>query len=204
MLNFRRLLFQILNLEFVHPTFRLPIFIALGVFAGAGLVVANISRAVSYMSDAPETCVNCHVMFPQYLTWQHSSHANVAHCNDCHVPHTSFVSHYSFKARDGLRHSTIFTLRLEPEVIRISHAAVPVVQLNCRRCHAEVIAELPMMDAGGKQCWDCHRDIPHGTARSLSVTPNTFAPQLSGVSFLDVPHLTGGRPPRTSREVDHE
>ncbi len=200
----RRRLIWLLNLEFVQPSLRWPIFIALGVFAGAGLVVANISRAVSYMSDAPETCVNCHVMFPQYLTWQHSSHARVAHCNDCHVPHTSFAAHYAFKARDGLRHSSIFTLRLEPEVIRISEPAIPVVHGNCRRCHEAVIAELPMMEAGNKRCWDCHRDVPHGTARSQSATPDVFAPQLSGVSFIEAPQLTGGRLPRSTMEENHD
>ena len=34
----------------------------LGLAAGMGLFVFHISRAASYLSDAPETCMNCHVM----------------------------------------------------------------------------------------------------------------------------------------------
>ena len=63
----------------------------LGVTAGTAVFVFHISRAASYMSDEPETCMNCHVMTTQYLTWQHSSHARVATCNDCHVPHDNAV-----------------------------------------------------------------------------------------------------------------
>ena len=103
---------------------------------GLGLFVFHISRAASYLSDAPETCMNCHVMTTQYVTWQHSSHANVATCNDCHVPHTSLAAQYGFKAKDGLWHATVFTMRWEPQAIRLSAGAVPVVENNCRRCHA--------------------------------------------------------------------
>ncbi len=39
-------------------------------------------RAPSFLTDDPEACVNCHLMRSAYLTWRHSSHAEVAHCND--------------------------------------------------------------------------------------------------------------------------
>jgi hypothetical protein len=38
---------------------------------------------------------------PQYVTWFHSRHREVATCNDCHVPHDNIVRHYAFKASDG-------------------------------------------------------------------------------------------------------
>ena len=79
--------------------------------------------------------MNCHVMTTQYLTWQHSSHARVATCNDCHVPHDNLVHKFAFKAQDGSWHATVFTMRWEPQVIRLSERAKPVVQANCRRCH---------------------------------------------------------------------
>jgi len=40
-----------------------------------------------------------------------------------------------FKARDGLRHSFMFTFKLEPQVIRMHEAGRIVVQGNCVRCH---------------------------------------------------------------------
>ena len=66
----------------------------------------------------------------------------MATCNDCHVPHTSLAAQYGFKAKDGLWHATVFTMRWEPQVIRLSAGAVPVVEDNCRRCHAAVVADV--------------------------------------------------------------
>jgi len=172
----------------------MPVVAAAGVCTGLGLLVLHISRASSYLSDAPETCMNCHVMTTQYVTWQHSSHATAATCNDCHVPHESLVVRYLFKAKDGLRHATIFTLRREPQVIRLSGGAVPVVQRNCQRCHAECLGETSLGARGRDdlRCWDCHREVPHGRTRSLSATPGVFQPRLpSAASASQQPTITG-------------
>jgi cytochrome c nitrite reductase small subunit len=181
---------------FIPGRWKFPCLIALGIFAGLGLAVAHISRASSYLSDDPETCVNCHVMFSQYMTWQHSSHARVAVCNDCHVPHSSIAAHYVFKAMDGLKHSAVFTLRLEPQVITASAAALPVLESNCLRCHNRVMEEVRHFDASGRLCWECHRETPHGGVYSLSATPHTLNPQLPAIGFRDYSHRIGGRPPR--------
>jgi len=188
----------VLTLRFIRRGWRMPCFLAVGVAAGLGLVVIDISRATSYLSDEPETCVNCHVMTTQYVTWQHSSHARVAHCNDCHVPHDSLVTHYAFKAKDGLRHATIFTMRWEPQVIRLSDGAVPVVEANCRRCHAGVINDVALAShrQGDLRCWDCHREVPHGRVRSLSAGPTVFQPRLPPPGTLGREPAVGGRPPR--------
>ena len=122
---FSRFVRSLLALGFLGPRWQLPAWGMLGVAAGTGLFVFHISRAASYLSDAPETCMNCHVMATQYVTWQHSSHAGVATCNDCHVPHTSLARTYGFKAKDGLWHATVFTMRWEPQVIRLSAARCP-------------------------------------------------------------------------------
>lgn len=74
----------------VLPTFNLQVLalIIAGAFCGLLAYLVYMSKAYSYLSDNPEVCINCHVMGPYYATWQHSSHKNVATCNDCHVPHT--------------------------------------------------------------------------------------------------------------------
>ncbi|MGM0613852.1 MAG: cytochrome c nitrite reductase small subunit [Bacteroidota bacterium] len=163
---------------------KIPVIILLGIFVGLGAYLVHISRAASYLSDEPETCINCHVMVPQYATWMHSSHREHTNCNDCHVPHDNFVDHYYFKAKDGLRHATIFTLRNEPQSITIKHAGVEVVQQNCIRCHEDLIEEEKIFNKNKelveirkeRLCWDCHMDIPHGDVRSLSSTPNAVVP----------------------------
>jgi cytochrome c nitrite reductase small subunit len=183
-------------LRFLSPRWRPVCFLAIGVAVGMGLFVFHISRAASYLSDSPETCMNCHVMTTQYVTWQHSSHANVATCNDCHVPHTSLAAQYGFKAEDGLWHSTVFTMRWEPQAIRLSERAVPVVENNCRRCHAAVVSDVSLAahQSGALRCWECHREVPHGTVRSLSATPGVFQPQLPPVPEPNQQPTIGGRP----------
>jgi nitrite reductase (cytochrome c-552) len=107
----------------------------MGIFVGLAIYIVRISKAHSYLSNDPKACVNCHIMAPQYATWGHSSHREWASCNDCHVPHGNVFETYYFKAKDGLRHATYFTLRLEPQVIQIKSAGIRVVQENCMRCH---------------------------------------------------------------------
>ena len=166
---------------------KVPVLFALGVFTGLVILTFHLANGTSYLSDKPETCVNCHVMFPQYSSWQHSSHARVATCNDCHVPQDNIVRKYMFKASDGLRHTTMFTLRLEPQVIKIKNAGRDVVQENCERCHQGLLGYMhsaqknkAYLVADDKDvCWSCHQEVPHGTVSSLSSFPNARVPGLS-------------------------
>lgn len=168
------------------PRWRLPVILALGIFFGLGFYTLHVSKALSYLSDDPKTCVNCHLMAPEYATWQHSSHREAATCNDCHVPHDNVFNKYFFKAKDGLYHASMFTLRAEPEVIQIKDASMDVVQANCQRCHdhqnntvATMGVDVEAKKHGeGKLCWDCHREVPHGRVKSQSSTPNARVPLL--------------------------
>jgi cytochrome c nitrite reductase small subunit len=159
----------------------------LGVLAGIIIVIFRISNATAYLSDDPKTCINCHVMFPQYETWLHSSHREKITCNDCHVPHDSIIRKYFFKAKDGLRHSTIFTLGTEPQVIRMLKDGQEVVQANCIRCHEQLFDDTNLIHGDysayvkgdAKLCWNCHRSIPHGQTRSLAATSYYQVPTLA-------------------------
>lgn len=155
-----------------------------GILIGLFVFIFYISNAASYLSDDPKTCVNCHVMKSQYASWFHSSHARNATCNDCHVPHNNVLNKYYFKAKDGMRHATIFTMRGEPQVIQIKEAGKEVVQANCERCHQELIydAKLVKLAEGNvhslsdRHCWECHREVPHGRVNSLSGFENAITP----------------------------
>jgi len=166
----------LLTLAFLPAAWRLPAFGLLGVAAGLGLVLVRVSELPSYLTEDPRACINCHIMLPEYTTWQHSSHAKAAVCNDCHVPHDSLARKYAFKARDGMRHATIFALRREPQVIEARTPSRQVIEANCRRCHTETVGQVPSLHDGGRSCTDCH-DVPHGGVRGLGSTPNTPNPR---------------------------
>jgi len=166
------------------PKWRIPVMIVLGAFVGLGVHVLYLSKALSYLSDDPKTCVNCHVMAPQYATYQHSSHREVATCNDCHVPHNNVFNKYFFKAKDGLRHASMFAARMEPEVIFILEEGREVVHNNCIRCHSQTLTDPKLAtqvpqhthNTQDRVCWDCHREVPHGRVNSLSSVPNARVP----------------------------
>lgn len=153
-----------------------------GAFLGAGAYVATASNAVSYLSDDPKACINCHVMRPMYATWQRGSHSRDTVCNDCHVPHDSLTRKYLFKASDGLRHSAVFTLRREPQVMRPVPESRHVIQENCVSCHAGTMREVGWKKDSGRWCVDCHRSTPHGNVHSISSAPNAAVPPLSPVT----------------------
>jgi len=166
------------------PKWKLPVYVLLGIFFGLGCYVLYLSKAASYLSDSPETCVNCHVMAPQYATWNHSSHREVATCNDCHVPHNNVFNKYFFKAKDGLRHASMFALRMESEVIFILDEGKEVVHNNCVRCHSQQLTDPKLAakvpnhahNTQDRVCWECHREVPHGRVNSLSSVPNARVP----------------------------
>jgi cytochrome c nitrite reductase small subunit len=175
------------------------VIIMLGLLTGISLLIFHASEAHSYISDQPETCINCHVMFPQYASWAKSSHREAATCAECHVPQDNIFSKYYVKGTDGMRHAYVFTSRTEPQVIRIKQRGINVVQENCIRCHLDLVDMVSIVEVSGmnyhegrgSRCWDCHRDVPHGTVRSLSSAPFSLVPRLPSImpgwlqDFLD-------------------
>ena len=139
-----------------------------GSLAGAGAVTVVQSGATSYLSDDPKACVNCHIMREQYDGWQKGSHHAVAVCIDCHLPQGFFDKYYT-KAENGYRHGKLFTTQTFAEPIVVQARGREVLEANCVRCHASLVADLsPESSAGheGISCVRCHSNVGHGeTAR---------------------------------------
>ena len=101
-----------------------------GVFLGLSAFTFHYAEGLSYLSNDPRACVNCHVMNEQYDGWLKSSHRAVAGCNECHTPH-DVVGKYYTKARNGFWHSFYFTfgwhdpIRITP-ANRISTSLGPI------------------------------------------------------------------------------
>ncbi len=156
---------------------QIGVYSLVGVALGLALVLVRIANAASYLSDQPQACINCHVMTDAYASWQRGSHGRVAVCIDCHVPHSSPLAKYAYKAQDGLKHSYVFTARKEPQVLTLSARAAPVVQANCMNCHSHQVSIIGAVEGFERRCWDCHQGI-HGKVRSLSASPETLRPGL--------------------------
>jgi cytochrome c nitrite reductase small subunit len=143
--------------------------ILIGVLLGVGGYTFLYAEGFSYMSDDPEVCINCHIMQPQYDSWQKASHHAVAVCVDCHLPH-DFFGKYIAKAENGWHHSKGFTLQNFHEPIMIKTPNARILQENCLACHEDLVHELVIGVNGSAdevQCVHCHVTVGHGETTGL-------------------------------------
>ena len=136
----------------------------LGVLVGVSGFTFRYAEGLSYFSKDPKACVNCHIMQPQYDSWQKSSHHGVASCVDCHLPHTFFAK-YLAKAENGYHHSKGFTMQDFHEPIMIKPKNSQLLQDNCIKCHSTMVHELvkgSTTDLNAMRCVHCHQSVGHG------------------------------------------
>lgn len=145
------------------PRFWLGMVVAItGILTGLGSFTFIYGEGYSYLSNDPETCINCHIMRDQYEGWNHSSHKDFATCNDCHIPH-EFPDKYIVKGINGWNHSFAFTTGNFDEPIRIREFNADVVQENCMNCHGLLVSQVQndQIHAEEMQCIECHRNVGH-------------------------------------------
>ena len=144
---------------------RIVLALLVGVFVGIGAFTFGYGRGFSYFSTDPRACTNCHIMQPQFDSWQKSSHHAVAGCIDCHLPH-DIPPALVAKADNGWRHSWAFTFQDFHEPIQIIPRNQRILQNNCIACHKDTVHEM----LGGREeiqmnCVHCHADVGHGARR---------------------------------------
>ena len=145
----------------------LTLTVTLGLFAGLGTYTFSYAQGLSYFSNNPAACVNCHIMRDQFDGWQKSPHHAVATCNECHLP-AGFVSKYISKAENGYWHSKGFTLQDFHEPIMIRSHNVAVLQGNCVSCHRQLVDGIDTHPGDPQRmldCLHCHREVGHGPLR---------------------------------------
>ena len=102
---------------------------AIGLALGVGGYTFIYAKGISYLTDDPAACVNCHIMRKQYDGWIRSSHRAVAACNDCHTP-AGYLSKYATKASNGFWHSFAFTSGRFAEPIRIKRTTREITETH--------------------------------------------------------------------------
>jgi cytochrome c nitrite reductase small subunit len=137
--------------------------------SGLGTFTFHYGEGLSYFSKDPNACRNCHIMQPQFDSWQKGSHHGFATCVDCHLPHT-FVAKWIAKAENGYFHSKGFTFQDFPEPIQITPKNSRILQHNCVECHESLITDMthgnPHADEA-VSCMHCHRSVGHGDSISM-------------------------------------
>lgn len=128
--------------------------------------------------DSTEFCVSCHVMQSQFDTHAHSAHGSLTNCGDCHIPHSLAYGAIE-KAYAGAKDFVGVVVNTDPYEIHSSRHGKQLIQANCIRCHKGLLEQIGNThDGGGKYCFDCHRNTPHG------VHPNMPSNEFSKLSEL--------------------
>ncbi|MFO0877090.1 MAG: cytochrome c nitrite reductase small subunit [Gemmataceae bacterium] len=139
----------------------------LGGTLGLGGYTFWYGEGLSYFSNDPRACANCHIMRDHLDSWQKSSHHAHATCNDCHVPH-DLIGKYLSKAYNGFWHSKGFTFQDFHEPIRIKPINSSFLQANCIECHAGIVHSITHLGSTGDSgisCVHCHITVGHGPSR---------------------------------------
>ena len=136
--------------------------ISLGILAGCGIFTFGYGKGASYLSNNPESCINCHAMNSQFDSWQHSSHHRVAVCNDCHLPQGS-IGKWVTKADNGFFHSLAFTIGGYDDPIQIKSRNRAITLSTCVDCHQDFVHALLPTTPGQDMtnCVHCHSDVGH-------------------------------------------
>jgi cytochrome c nitrite reductase small subunit len=148
----------LLQIGFLH----LALALVLGMLAGIGAFTFGYGEGLSYLSNDPASCANCHVMQGHYDSWQNSSHRHVASCNDCHLSHHP-IGKWVTKADNGFFHSLAFTTGAFHEPIQIKPRNSRVTQNACLHCHGDFVHNMLPVEPGGDMmmCVHCHSGVGH-------------------------------------------
>ncbi len=129
---------------------------------GIGLYLFIYAKGYSYLTNDPQTCMNCHVMRDQFSSWNKASHHTIASCQDCHMS-GSLPNKIKIKISNGFWHSWAFTTVRFKEPIQIKLHNLKIVENSCLSCHDALLKASNMGEHQNKNisCLQCHRDVGH-------------------------------------------
>ncbi len=143
------------------------------ILAGILIVLAAAGITTTVVTSRPGFCVACHVMKPEYATWQASSHSKVG-CVECHA-RPGNVNMLADKAESAKKLYKYVAKTYELPVIMTEQ----IDNDRCLKCHdlkRRVTATgdliIPHKKHQDKKiaCTKCHQGVAHGKIASRGVT----------------------------------
>jgi hypothetical protein len=107
----------------------------LAAFGGAALVALIAVPGASYLYElgGGESCARCHEIAPNFETWQHSTHFEVA-CTECHGDALTLDPDFHF---GNIRRLATHWSGALPEHIRLRQRDLKPMVEGCKRCHEQ-------------------------------------------------------------------
>lgn len=135
------------------------------------VVLATVTATIA--TSTPRFCATCHVMKPEYVTWQASSHSKVS-CVDCHV-------------KPGLVNAVVHKTEAAKELYKYVTKTyeLPIMMTEqidndrCLKCHnlkrritatGDLVIPHKKHQAKNVACIKCHQGVAHGKIASRGVT----------------------------------
>ncbi len=124
------------------------------------------------LTGQPAICSMCHMMKPEYYTWQWSSHSGTG-CTGCHVPPGPAGLLKSYPARARNLYLMLSGSYVSP-IVKLS----PIPDGACERCHklapdesgGRILAAHGVHKKMGVSCIKCHSGIAHGRISERGIT----------------------------------
>lgn len=135
------------------------------------LVIALVGAIKVTMQ--PGFCGKCHVMAPEYVTWEASSHVQVS-CTDCHIP--PGLGNLVVHKVAALKELAMYATDTYDLPIKMGHKLPDEV---CTQCHSVFREYTPSGDliipherhaSKGIQCVECHSGVAHGNILGRGLT----------------------------------
>ena len=144
------------------------------IFSGILIVLVLSAIGVTWGTSLPKFCATCHIMKPEFATWQASDHSQVD-CTTCHVD-PGLIS--------ALKHKVVATKELYLYVTKKYQLPIQMTEeipdSRCLQCHSlkrKVSPSYPDLNIPhqrhhnkGITCVTCHKGVAHGQLASRGLT----------------------------------
>lgn len=136
-----------------------------------------VSYGILEQTSRPSICSKCHMMKPEYYTWQASSHKKIE-CITCHIP-PGFQNFFKYRLKSFKEIYFAVTSSYASPIVNLS----PVADEACNRCHnmsnryvsptGDLIIPHDVHARKKVSCSKCHGGVAHAGISKRKVTYRT-------------------------------